>query len=373
MKLFEFQAKEVFRECGMATPKGVVISDASELEGALKEVGTPCMLKSQVLSGGRGKAGLIKLAKTEAEAKELAENLFSSKHNVRKILVEEAVDIAREIYLSVTVDPVTAKGLIIACADGGVEIETLAVEAPEKIIMEKIDLDKGLMGYQVKNVAYKLGLEGDDVKQFGKIVPSLYKAFRQYDAELAEINPLFVTTDGTMIAGDGKLSIDDNSMSRQTSYEMTRDYFESDAEFESAKEGIPYLQFDGDIALMCAGAGLTTTAYDLINYAGGSVASYLEFGGAHYKKAVRAMELSLLGKSKVILIITFGTIARADVMAQGVVEAINQLKPQIPVVTCIRGTNEEEAVKILEGAGLEPIFDTEVAVQKALDIAAGRA
>ena len=373
MKLFEYQAKEVFREFGIPTPQGVVISDLSELDGALKEIGTPCMLKSQVLTGGRGKAGLIKLAKTEAEAKELAESLFSSEHNVRKILVEQAVDIAKELYLSVTVDPLESKGLIIACAEGGVDIETLAVEAPDKIIMEKIDLDRGLMGFQVKNVAYSMGLEGDDVKQFGKIVPGLYKAFRQYDAELTEINPLFVTTDGTMIAGDGKLSIDDNSMYRQSRYEMTRDYFESDAEYESAKEGIPYLQFDGDISLMCAGAGLTTTAYDLINYAGGSVASYLEFGGAHYKKAVRAMELSLKSDSKVILVITFGTIARADVMAQGIVDAINQLKPQIPVITCIRGTNEEEAVKILEAAGLEPIFDTEEAVQKAIDIAAGRA
>jgi succinyl-CoA synthetase beta subunit len=372
MKLFEYQAKEVFREVGIPIPKGVLISNLSELDEALKEVGTPCVLKSQVLRGGRGKAGLIQLAKTAAEAKVQAENLFSSEHNVRKILVEQAVDIGKEIYLSITVDPVESKAMIIACAEGGVDIETLAVESPDKIIMEKIDLDRGLMGFQSKDVLYRLGLASDVAKPFGKIVHGLYQAFCKYDAELAEINPLFVTKEGDMVAGDAKLNIDDNSMFRQTRYEMTRDYFDTDAEYEAALEGIPYLQFDGDISLMCAGAGLTTTCYDLINYAGGSVASYLEFGGAHYKKAVKAMELSLKTDSKVILMVTFGTIARADVMAQGVVDAINKLKPKIPIVTCIRGTNEEEAVKILKDAGLEPIFDTEEAVQKAVDIAAGR-
>lgn len=373
MKLFEYQAKDVFREHGIPTPQGVLISELSELDEAIRQVGTPCVLKSQVLRGGRGKAGLIQLVSTAEEAAAQARNLFESEHQVRKILVEQAVDIAREVYLSVTVDPVESKVMIIACAEGGVDIETLAVESPDQIIMEKIDIDRGIMGFQVKNLMYQLGLSADVAKPFGKIVQGLYQAFRKYDAELCEINPLFVTKDGAMLAGDGKLNIDDNSTYRQPRFEITRDYFDTDAEYEAALEGIPYLQFEGDISLMCAGAGLTTTCYDLINYAGGSVASYLEFGGAHYKKAVRAMELSLKTESKVILMVTFGTIARADVMAEGVVEAIQKLKPKIPIVTCIRGTNEEGAVKILEAAGLEPIFDTEEAVRKAIDIAAGRA
>ena len=175
------------------------------------------------------------------------------------------------------------------------------------------------------------------------------------------------------IAGDGKLIIDDNSVWRQPSYPLTRDYFDSEVEFEAAQEGIPYLQFNGDIALMCAGAGLTTTVFDLINDAGGHPATYVEFGGANYTKAVRTMELCLKTPSKVILVVTFGTIARADVMAQGLVEAIKAHQPKQPIVTCIRGTNEEEAFAILRDAGLEPLTNTEEAVQRAVDIAAGRA
>jgi succinyl-CoA synthetase beta subunit len=160
---------------------------------------------------------------------------------------------------------------------------------------------------------------------------------------------------------------------RQPSYPLTRDYFDSEVEFEAAQEGIPYLQFNGDIALMCAGAGLTTTVFDLINDAGGHPATYVEFGGANYTKAVRTMELCLKTPSKVILVVTFGTIARADVMAQGLVEAIKAHQPKQPIVTCIRGTNEEEAFAILRDAGLEPLTNTEEAVQRAVDIAAGRA
>jgi succinyl-CoA synthetase beta subunit len=165
--------------------------------------------------------------------------------------------------------------------------------------------------------------------------------------------------------------IDDNSLFRQPAFELSREYFDSDAEFEAAEEGIPYLQFDGDISLMCAGAGLTTTVYDLVHYEGGTISNYLEFGGPNYRKAKRAMELCLKNESKVILIVTFGTIARADVMAEGVVAAIRELNPDRPIVTCIRGTNEEAATETLKSAGLEPLFDTEEAVRRAVAIASG--
>ena len=184
-----------------------------------------------------------------------------------------------------------------------------------------------------------------------------------------EINPLFVTGEGNLVAGDGKVIIDDNSLFRQTKYQWTREHLESDAEFEAARDGIPYLQFDGDISLMCAGAGLTTTVFDLVHYEGGTIANYLEFGGPNYRKAGRAMELCLKNESRVILIVTFGTIARADVMARGIVDAITMLKPDRPIVTCIRGTNEETAVSILKDAGLDPLFDTEEAVHRAVMIA----
>ena len=371
MKLFEYQAKEVFRSEGIDTPDGVLIESCSELEDALKKTGIPCVLKSQILMGGRGKAGLVKLVKTSQEAYGIAKEYFKSRYNIKKILVEQAVDIEREVYLSITFDTYEATAIITACAEGGIDIESVAKNSSEKIITQKVDTEKGLMDFQARDMAYNLNFEGDMAKQVAKLIKNLYTVFQKYDAELVEINPIFVTKQNKIIAGDGKLSIDDNSMFRQKRYEKTREYFDSDTEYEASLEGIPYLQFNGDISLMCAGAGLTTTVYDLINYEGGTVANYLEFGGPNYKKAVKAMEICLKSKAKVILIVTFGTIARADVMAQGVVEAIENLKPGIPVVICIRGTNEEEAIRILEKAGLDPIYDTEKAVRKAVRLAAG--
>jgi succinyl-CoA synthetase beta subunit len=324
MKLFEYQAKEVFKNIGISIPEGVVITSISELKRAAGKTGFPLVLKSQILMGGRGKAGLIRFVKDQVEADKNCLELFESDYNVNTILVEEAIGIKNEIYLSITVD-----------------------------------------------IAFRLGLEGEVLKKFSSVIGKLYQAFLKNDAELIEINPLFITGNDDVIAGDGKLSIDDNAEFRQKTYEITREYFDSDAEYESALEGIPYLQFDGDISLMCAGAGLTTTVYDLINYEGGTVANYLEFGGPNYKKALRAMELCLKNDSKVILIVTFGTIARADVMAEGIVDAINRLKPDRPIITCIRGTNEEAASKILTKAGLVPLYDTEEAVRKAVSVAAG--
>lgn len=368
MKLFEYQAKQVFKDAGIPIPKGVIAEQVDEVLQAAELTGYPCVLKSQVLSGGRGKAGLIRIVRDAEDAARQAAELFASDHGVRRLLVEEAVSISREIYLSVTVDPVTPSALIIASSEGGVEIETLAVEQPEKIIRQEIDITAGIQPYQASDIAYSLGLDGSVAKQVKPLIMALYGVFSQYGAELAEINPLFVTTDGKVIAGDGKLMIDENSMDRQVRFERTREYYDSDMEFEAAQEGIPYLQFDGDISLMCAGAGLTTTVYDLIHYEGGTVANYLEFGGPNYRKALQAMELCLRNQSKVILIVTFGTIARADVMAEGIVAAIERLRPDRPIVTCIRGTNEEGAVEILKRAGLEPIFDTEEAVRKAVSL-----
>lgn len=371
MKLFEYQAKEVFKACGIPVPKSLLVEDLEELDTALDTIGLPCALKSQVLRGGRGKAGLIPLVKTTGQAVSEAERLFESEHKVKKILVEEMINIEQELYLSVTIDAEKATALVIACSEGGVDIETLAKESPEKIIFEEVDILLGIQPYQCRNIAYQLVQDPSLVKQLSKMVFNLYQVFIKYDAELVEINPVFITKEGFVIAGDGKLSIDDNSMHRQKTYEMTRDYFDSDMDYEAALEGIPYIQFDGDISLMCAGAGLTTTVYDLINYAGGHVANYLEFGGPNYRKAEQAMRLCLKNDSSVILVVTFGTIARADVMADGIVAAIKKLQPDRPIVTCIRGTNEIEATKTLKAAGLECLTDTEEAVARAVAIAEG--
>ncbi|MBO4316903.1 MAG: succinate--CoA ligase subunit beta [Mailhella sp.] len=373
MNLFEYQAKAAFRECGIATPKGVLIRSVDELESACAETGFPCVLKSQVLRGGRGKAGLIKVVKDMAEAKRTAEELFQSKHNVRMLLVEEAVDIAREIYLSITVDAVTGSALIMGCAEGGMDIETLAKTQPEKIIRVLVNIADGLGSFHVNNLVYGMGLAGDEAKKIGGVVRSLYKVFRARDAQLAEINPIFITKAGDVVAGDGKLIIDDNSIFRQPNYPRTRDYYETDVEFEAAQDGIPYICFGGDIALLCAGSGLTTTVFDLIRDEGGTVSTYVDFGGPNYTRAVRAMELCLKTPCKVILVVTFGTIARADVMADGIIQAMQELKPDVPIVLRIRGTNEDEANEKLEKAGLKNLVDTEEAVHIAVEKAAGRA
>ena len=373
MKLFEFQAKDAFRQCGIPIPQGVLAGSPGEVLSAVGDFSMPCLIKSQVLQGGRGKAGLVRVVRSEEEALEYARTLFEER-GVRRVLIEDAVDFVTEMYLAVTVDPARAKATIIACAEGGVDIEELAVTSPEKIVTAHVDLDSGLSGHHMRNITFGLGLIGEKAKGFNRVLSALYQAFRRFDAELIEINPLFVTDDGNFVAGDGKLIIDDNSMSRQPGYEITRDHYEHDVEYEAALTGIPYLQFDGDISLMCAGAGLTTTVFDLINYAGGSVANYLEFGGPNYTRAVEAMELCLRNeRAKVILIVTFGTVARADVIARGLAEAVERFNPSVPIVTCIRGTNEEEAFEIIRGLGLIPLSETEDAVQRAVDIAAGRA
>ena len=366
MKLFEYQAKELFRQAGIMVPEGRLAVTAKEAVQAVCAVGLPCMIKAQVLQGGRGKAGLIRRASSEGEAEKAACELFAQIAAGQKVLVEQAIDFDREVYLSVSLDPVSARYRIMACSEGGVEIETLARERPESILRGTAGIGSDLPDFVARELGYGLGLSGIALNLFCRVVQALVGIFRQYDAELAEINPLFLTAEGQVIAGDGKMILDDNSQFRQPKLTHTREYFDSDLEYEAWQEGIPYLQFDGDISLMCAGAGLTNTVYDLIHDAGGSVANYLEFGGANYTRASKAMELCLKNRSRVILIVTFGTIARADVMARGVVEAIRALQPNRPMVVCIRGTNEEEAARILREAGIAGYADTEEAVEEAV-------
>ncbi len=369
MKLFEYQGKELFEEAGIAVPRGRLVSDVSEVDGALEEVGLPCAIKAQVLRGGRGKAGLIQLASTADEARTRAGQIFDSIGDGRSLLVEQALNIEKELYLSITPEPVSGSALVLASAEGGVEIEEVARTTPEKIVREHVDLSEGLLPYEARNVMFELGLEGDGARQGSAMLLSLYDLFQRYDAELVEINPLVATGSGALVAADGKVTIDDASLVRQSRFPLSRDYFESDVEFEAAVEGIPYIEFDGDIGLMCAGSGLTNVIYDLVNYGGGSVGSYVEFGGPNYRRAVKAMELTMLSKPKVLLVVTFGTIARADVIAEDLAEAIGRLQPDFPIVTAIRGTGEEKVRGLLGDAGLEFFDDTEDAVERAIELA----
>ena len=423
MKLFEFQGKELFAAAGIPLPASrlvrIIEPDGSAASGGSESVGQRVRravvelaageerdpaaksgpdsvtsdhlprvaVKAQLDMGGRGKAGLIKIVAREAAAA-AAEEILSSGYAIPALLIEEAVPIESELYLSISAEPISARYVILASAEGGVEIEELAKERPGAVKRVCIDPFRGLQSYQSRALAYDLGLTGATAKAFAKLVAQLYNVFVTNDAELAEINPVFVTgSNGSaaaapggsngatsvppLIAGDAKVIVDDNSLPRQPRFRMTREQYDSDAAYESALEGIPYVQFDGDISLMCAGAGLATTVLDLVHYEGGRVANYLEFGGPNYHKAQRAMELCLKNTSSVILVVTFGTIARADVMAEGVVAAIENLQPDRPIVTCIRGTNEAEADKTLRAAGLEPLYDTEEAVRRAVAVGGG--
>ena len=371
MKLFEYQAKALFSKAGIFVPKSIVVSTAAEAERAAEEVKLPCMIKAQVLRGGRGKLGLVRRAKTLEETREIAKNILDSSYNVRRLLVEACVQIDKEVFVSISIDPVSARAMIMACSEGGVDIETVAKETPEKIVREYVSIDKDLEEEQLSDLVRRLGLSQAAARPMSELVDRLYRCFKEYDAELTEVNPVIITGDGA-VAGDGKFIIDDNSCFRHPEFKKTRDYFDTDMEYESALEEIPYIQFDGDISLMCAGAGLTTTVYDLIHYENGTVANYLEFGGPNYMKGEKAMEICLANPSKVILIVTFGTIARADVIAEGVVKACERLRPDRPLITCIRGTNEDVATKMLKDAGIECFADTEDAVRRAVELT-GRA
>jgi succinyl-CoA synthetase beta subunit len=212
VKLFEYQAKDLFREAGIPVPEGSLVGEVSDLDGAIREVGVPCAIKAQVLQGGRGKAGLIRLASTEAEARENAEEIL--KKTGRGVLVESALDIQRELYLSITPEPVSGSALVMASAEGGVKIEEVAKARPEKIVREQLDLSEGLLPFQARNVMFGLGLEGDAMKQGGAMLQNLYDLFSRYDPELAEINPLAHTDEG-LLAADGKVTIDDSALWRQ--------------------------------------------------------------------------------------------------------------------------------------------------------------
>ncbi len=372
MKLYEYQGKELLAQAGIPTPAAKLISSPDELDVAIAVVGLPCVLKAQLLSGGRGKAGLIQVADTKDDARRKAKRIFAAPQKVKKLLVEQKLEIARELYLCVTLDPVSSTAIVMASTRGGVDIEEVAAKSPEKIVREPVSVAHGLMPFNLRNLIAPLGLEKETAKAVSRIAEQLYGLWRKQDAVLAEINPLAVTKSGQVIAADAKVVIDDHALFRQP-FEHVAEEYGNAVEFEAAQEGIPYLQFDGDIGLMCAGAGLTNTVFDLIHDYGGRPANFLEFGGPNYRKALQAMQLTLKSNAKVILIVTFGTIARADVMAEGIAEAIKALKPTIPIVTAIRGTNEEAAAEILRGIGLEPLMDTEEAVKKAVALAKGGA
>ncbi len=378
MKLHEYQSKQIFAKYGIPIPKGRVATTASEAKAIAEELGGRVVIKAQVLVGGRGKAGGVKLAKDPAEAQQLATRILAMEIKglaVRKVLVDEAAAIDTEIYFSITNDRAARKPVMIASAAGGMEIEEVAVKSPEKICKVHIDPLLGLRDYQARDIAASIDLPRDHWKEFGTIAASLWRAYTDNDATLAEINPLVITVDRHLVAVDGKMIIDDNALYRHSDLADMRDIdVEAPAETEARKYGLTYIKLDGDIGCMVNGAGLAMTSMDIVKLFGGEPANFLDIGGGASADKVAAAMRIILGDPnvKAILLNIFGGITRGDEVAHGILEATRQIKPKVPIVVRLVGTNAEEGQKLLADAHMITADTLADAARKAVEAAKGK-
>lgn len=366
MNIHEYQAKEILGKFGVAVPAGIVVTSADEAEQAANKLGGDLwVVKAQVHAGGRGKAGGVKLAKSVDEVKSLTEEMLGKQlvtyqtdengQPVNSVYITEGVDIARELYLSILLDRATSKLVLMASAEGGVEIEEVAEKRPEKIFKEQINPTTGLMPYQARNIAFKLGFEGEQVKKAVKFMMALYKAYEQTDASIVEINPLVVTEDDDVVCLDAKMNFDSNAMYRQKDVADMRDPTQEDErEVKASEFDLNYIALDGSIGCMVNGAGLAMATMDIIKHYGGSPANFLDVGGgATEEKVTEAFKLILSDDNvKGILVNIFGGIMKCDVIANGVVAAARQVELDVPLVVRLEGTNVEAGKKILKESGL---------------------
>lgn len=384
MKLHEYQSKFRFAEFGIPIPKGKVAETAQEAMDIAKELDTPVVVvKAQVHVGGRGLAGGVKLAKSPEEAKEHAEAILGMDIKgltVEKVLIDPGADIAHEIYLAITNDRSAGKPLIIASAEGGMDIEELAKTDPDKIVREHVDPIWGLKPYQANSVASRMNLKKEQWRPFVKILTGLYECFVASDAELAEINPLVVQGDGSLLAVDGKMIIDDSALPRQKKLAAMRDSADEGEEEGLAREaGISYVKLDGTIGCMVNGAGLAMTTMDMTKLYGGEEygpANFLDIGGGATPDTVAtALKIILSDDNvKAVLINIFGGITRCDDVANGFIEAYNIVKPSVPIVMRLQGTNAAEGRAIIEQADIPNLQTAETltdAAQKAVSAAKG--
>jgi len=383
MKIHEYQAKQIFARYGIAVPKGEPAFSVEEAEAAAKRLieatGIPVVVvKAQIHAGGRGKGGGVKVAKGgAAEARELAEKMLGMQlvtvqtgpagQKVRRLYIEQGLDIDREIYLALTLDRDKRRIAIMASREGGMDFDKVAHDPPEKIVTLHVDPVLGLAGYQARKLAYALGLGAkEQMKQFTKLVDSLYKCFLAEDCTLIEINPLIVTKKGDIVALDGKITFDDNAEVRHPEWEKLRDTDEEDpVELEAKHVGISYVSLDGDIGCLVNGAGLAMGTMDIILHYGGKPANFLDVGGGASQEQVKKAFQMILRSDKVkgIFVNIFGGIMRCDVVASGVVAATKELGLKVPLVVRLEGTNVEAGKKILDESGL--------AIQSAASMADG--
>ena len=382
MKVHEYQAKEILGQYGVAVQYGEVAETVDEAVASAQHMaadGTNLfVVKAQIHAGGRGKGGGVKLAKSVDEVKEKAEAILGMQlvtpqtgpegQKVRKILVTAAEDIAHEYYLGVTLDRARGQNVIMASTEGGVEIEEVAEATPEKIVKVYVDPAVGLRPFQAVEVASRLGLEGTAFKQAVKFVRALYKAYEESDATIAEINPLALTDDGRVVALDAKMSLDDNAMYRHADLAKMRDEYEEDPlEVEAGKHNLNYVKLDGNVGCMVNGAGLAMGTMDLIKLAGGEPANFLDVGGTADAETVEAGFRIILSDPnvKAILVNIFGGIVRCDRVAQGIVDAANNVDISVPLIVRLQGTNAEEGMAILRESDVE--LESAILLQEAAD------
>ena len=374
MKLHEYQSKRLFAAHGVPIPRGDVATTPQEARRIAGELGKPVVIKSQVLGGGRGKAGGIRLAQTPDQAEQVAGEILKLKIKglpVRKVLVDEAADIRQEIYLGIVVDRAARRTVMMASSEGGVEIEEVARTNPEAIKRVAMDPFLGLRSYQALALAKGIGLPGEHFRAFDRIARGLYEAYLACDASLAEINPLVVTGEGSLLAVDGKMVLDDNALFRHPDLVQMRDVDEETFTERQAREAsLSYVQLDGQIGCMVNGAGLAMATMDIIKHFGGSPANFLDIGGgARAERVAIALRLILADPNvKAVLFNIFGGITRCDEVARGILAAFEEVKPTVPLVARLVGTNEVEGRAILEGSGYRLITATTLAeaAQKAV-------
>ena len=371
MNIHEYQAKELLSKYGVAVPKGRVAftpDEAEEIAKGLLGSNSVCVVKAQIHAGGRGKAGGVKSAKSHQEARQYAEGMLGKKlithqtgpegKEVKKVLIEEGCQIARELYLGIVVDRAAQRVVVMASSEGGVEIEEVAAKSPEKILKEYIDPAVGLIPFHARKLAFGLGIDKSLVNKTVKFMNGLYKAFVDSDASMTEINPLVITKGGDILALDAKMGFDDNGLFRHKEVHDMRDLDEEDLkEIEASRHSLNYVALNGNIGCMVNGAGLAMATMDIIKLYGGMPANFLDVGGGANKEQVTAAFKILMSDEKVkaVLINIFGGIMRCDIIAEGVIAAVKEVGIKVPLVVRLQGTNVELGRKILSESGLNII------------------
>src|ERR1700730_12181358 len=368
MKIHEYQAKDILKKYGVAVPRGEMVETREAAEGAAKKLfeagATGVVVKAQIHAGGRGKGGGVKIAKSVAEAAELAAKILGMTlvtHQtgpegrvVRRLLIEETLPIDKELYLGIVIDRAEARPVFMASTAGGMEIEQVAEENPAAILKEYIDPGMGLEAFQARKLAFALGLKSQQINQAAQFMTGLYRAFAETDSSLMEINPFVTSNDNRLFALDAKMTFDDNAMFRHSDLRELRDVTEEDPlEVEASRYSLNYIKLDGNVGCMVNGAGLAMATMDIIKYAGGMPANFLDVGGgASSEQVAHAFEILLSDKNvKAVLINIFGGILRVDTLANGVVEAARKTNFKLPIVLRLEGTNVDEGKKILMNSG----------------------